>query len=348
MNDPILTPDISRFTIFPVRYPVVSDNLLVLVTLRLLNVATKLWGAYKQCLLSFWTAEEVMRHSAMDSVHWTSELNDDERSFLSMILAFFAASDGIVAENLAQQFFSEVQIPEARCFYGVQIMMYVCLQLVKAMLLNFFRENIHAETYGHFIRLFGSTIGEQDRLFRAIETVPTIQAKAQWCFRWFNRSERSFASRLVAFAIVEGVFFCSSFAAIYWFRQRGILPGLCFSNELIARDENMHMRFACLLYSELQVKLPRAEIYAMVIEAVSLEKAFFSGEYAHPPLTRVADQHCVAALRTPFVGLNADMMADYIECVADSLLAYLDVPPYYRNLNPVSNLYVYRAIKDVW
>ena len=140
------------------------------------------------------------------------------------------------------------------------------------------RENIHAETYGHFIKLFVSTGDEQDQLFRAIETVPTVKAKAQWCFKWFDSAGRSFASRLVAFAIVEGVFFCSSFAAIYWFRQRGVLPGLCFSNELIARDENMHMRFACLLYAELQVKLPRSEIYAMLDEAVALEKSFFSGK----------------------------------------------------------------------
>ena len=140
------------------------------------------------------------------------------------------------------------------------------------------RENIHAETYGHFIKLFISAGGEQDRLFRAIDTVPTIRAKAQWCFRWFNKSDCSFPSRLIAFAIVEGVFFCSSFAAISWFRERGILPGLCFSNELIARDEYMHMRFACLLYAELQVKLSQDEIYAMVDEAVVLEKAFFSGK----------------------------------------------------------------------
>ena len=140
------------------------------------------------------------------------------------------------------------------------------------------RENIHAETYGHFVKLFVTPAAEQDRLFRAVETVPTVRAKAQWCFRWFNRHGRSFASRLIAFAIVEGVFFCSSFAAIYWFRQRGVLPGLCFSNELIARDENMHMRFACLLYAELQQQLPRAEIYAMLDEAVVLEKLFFSCE----------------------------------------------------------------------
>ena len=214
--------------------------------------------------------------------------------------------------------------------------------------LTFPRENIHAETYGHFIRLFVSTIEEQERLFRAIETVPTIRAKAQWCFRWFNRSECSFASRLVAFAIVEGVFFCSSFAAIYWFRQRGVLPGLCFSNELIARDESMHMRFACLLYSELQVKLPRAEIYAMLDEAVSLEKAFFSGERGYPCSSGFADLCCIAALCTPLLGLNADLMGDYIECVADSLLAYLDVPPYYRTLNPVSFISDCHIIWDVW
>ena len=185
------------------------------------------------------------------------------------------------------------------------------------------------------MKLFIPIIGEQERLFRAIETVPTIEAKARWCFRWFDKSKFSFAVRLVAFAIVEGVFFCSSFAAIYWFRQRGILPGLCFSNELIARDENMHMRFACLLYAELQVKLHHADIYAMLDEAVSLEKAFFSGEYRYPFPTRFAEQDGIAALCTPFVDLNADLMADYIEYVADSLLAYLDLPPYYKTSNPV-------------
>lgn len=144
--------------------------------------------------------------------------------------------------------------------------------------LTSYRENIHAETYGHFVKLFLPPGDAQDRLFRAIETVPTVQAKARWCLRWFDSGNQSFATRLVAFAIVEGVFFCSSFAAIYWFRQRGLLPGLCFSNELIARDENMHMRFACLLYAELREKLSRADIYTMLGEAVELEKAFFSGE----------------------------------------------------------------------
>ena len=208
------------------------------------------------------------------------------------------------------------------------------------------RENIHAETYGHFVKLFITTAGEQDHLFQAIDTVPAIRAKARWCFQWFNRSERSFASRLIAFAIVEGVFFCSSFAAIYWFRQRGILPGLCFSNELIARDENMHMRFACLLYTELQTKLAHADIYAMLDEAVSLEKAFFSGECRYPCSTRFTDQRGIAALPTPFVGLNASLMGDYIEYIADSLLAYLDIPPYYRALNPVSIIFVQPAIGD--
>ena len=197
-----------------------------------------------------------------------------------MILAFFAASDGIVAENLAQQFFAEVQVPEARCFYGFQIAMYVSFRVIRWAVLNPFgrlSENIHAETYAHFVKLFIIDSSEQDRLFRAIETIPTVRDKAAWCFKWFDREAHPFVVRLVAFAIVEGIFFCSSFAAIYWFRGRGLLPGLCFSNELIARDEGMHMRFACLLYSELQLGMASGDILRMVEEAVMLEQAFFSG-----------------------------------------------------------------------
>ena len=201
------------------------------------------------------------------------------------------------------------------------------------------RENIHAETYGHFIKLFVTSGSEQDRMFHAIDTIPTVRAKAQWCFKWFGGSGRSFASRLIAFAIVEGVFFCSSFAAIYWFRQRGILPGLCFSNELIARDENMHMRFACLLYGELQDKLPRSDIYAMLDEAVVLEKSFFHCEYVGSILRASFHSRGLAALRTPFLGLNAELMGEYIEYVADCLLAYLDIPPYYQTLNPVGRVF---------
>ena len=202
--------------------------------------------------------------------------------------------------------------------------------------LTYIRENIHAETYGHFVRLFAPTPDTRDQLFGAIETVPTVQAKADWCFKWFDRATRPFASRLVAFAIVEGVFFCSSFAAIYWFRQRGLLPGLCFSNELIARDENMHMRFACLLYAELRGKLPRADIHAMLDEAVALEKAFFAGAcgISHFICPAVVDVS-LDALHVPFLGLNASLMNEYIEYVADGLLVCLGMTPYYETPNPV-------------
>ena len=194
------------------------------------------------------------------------------------------------------------------------------------------------------MKMFISSGQEQDRLFRAIETVPTVQAKAEWCFRWFDRDGCSFATRLIAFAIVEGVFFCSSFAAIYWFRQRGILPGLCFSNELIARDETMHMRFACLLYSELQEKVTDSEIYEMLDEAVELEKAFFSGEWVSLASEWDAVDGLLDALCTPVIGLNASLMSDYIEYVADSLLANLCLAAYYNKQNPVGGRLCHRSL----
>ncbi|OJT11793.1 Ribonucleoside-diphosphate reductase small chain [Trametes pubescens] len=236
-----------------------------------------------------------------DARHWNGRLNDDERAFISTILAFFAASDGIVNENLVQRFCSEVQIPEARCFYGFQIMM----------------ENVHAETYAGMLTTLIQDPDERHILFSATSTVPTIKRKADWTMRWIEDQQQPFAVRLIAFAAVEGIFFSSSFAAIFWLRSRGLLPGLCHSNELIARDESMHTNFACLLYEHLGAKVPRATVQGLIREAVELEKAFFE-----------------AALPTPLAGMNADLMAEYVEVVADDLLHRLGYRPIYKKGNP--------------
>ncbi|TFK89705.1 putative ribonucleoside-diphosphate reductase small chain B [Polyporus arcularius HHB13444] len=279
--EPILTADPSRFVLFPIRY-------------------LDLWAAYKTAEASFWTAEEICKlHIDVD--HWESRLTSDERTFLSTILAFFAASDGIVVENLAQRFCAEVQLAEARCFYGFQIMM----------------ENIHSETYSMLLRALVADEAEQTRLFAAIETLPAVKDKADWCLRWIDDAHASFAVRLVAFAIVEGVFFSSSFAAIFWIRSRGLMPALTQSNELIARDEGMHTSFACLLYDHLIVKPADSVVRQMVEEAVKLEHAFF-----------------VSALPRPLSGMNVDMMRDYVEYVGDFLLQGLGLEPMFMKANP--------------
>ncbi len=211
--EPLLAENKSRFVLFPIKHDAV-------------------WNMYKQAEASFWTAEEVDLSEDMD--HWKN-LSNDERHFISHVLAFFAASDGIVNENLAQRFATEVQIPEARCFYGFQIAM----------------ENVHSEMYSLLIDTYIQDSYEKNRLLNAIETVPCVTTKAEWALQWINNSD-SFAERLVAFACVEGIFFSSSFCSIYWLKKRGLMPGLTFSNELIARDEGMHTDFACLLYSMLK------------------------------------------------------------------------------------------------
>jgi len=273
----LLRENKDRFVILPIKYPAI-------------------WEMYKKCEASFWTAEEI--DLGDDMKHWDS-MNDGERHFISHVLAFFAASDGIVNENLAINFMSEVQLPEARCFYGFQIMM----------------ENIHSETYALLIDTYIKDPTEKDRLFHAIDTVPCVGKKAQWALRWINNG--SFAERLVAFAAVEGIFFSGSFCSIFWLKKRGLMPGLTFSNELISRDEGMHCEFACLLYKMLENKLSKEAATKIITDAVEIEKEFVSD-----------------ALPVSLIGMNAKLMGQYIEFVADRWLTELGYDKVYNATNP--------------
>lgn len=219
----------------------------------------QIWKMYKKAEASFWTAEEMdLSH---DLAHWDNRLNDDERHFISHVLAFFAASDGIVNENLLDRFSNEVQNAEARCFYGFQIMM----------------ENIHSETYSLLIDTYIKDPATRQNLFDAIETIPCIKKKADWALKWIADEQSSFAERLVAFAAVEGIFFSGSFASIFWLKKRGLMPGLTFSNELISRDEGMHTDFACLLFSHLRRRPHPDVVRDIIVEAVGIEQEFLSG-----------------------------------------------------------------------
>lgn len=251
---------------------------------------------YKQAEASFWTAEEI--DLSADLKDW-EKLNPGEKHFITHVLAFFAASDGIVNENLAVNFMREVQLPEARCFYGFQIMI----------------ENIHSETYSLLIDTYIKDTAEKNRLFHAIDTVPCVQKKAEWALKWISRG--SFAERLIAFAAVEGIFFSGSFCSIFWLKKRGLMPGLSFSNELISRDEGLHCDFACLLYGMLEEKLPVETVHRMIADAVSIEQEF------------VTD-----ALPVNLIGMNAKLMSQYIEFVADRLLVALGCPKIYNATNP--------------
>lgn len=273
----LLKENKDRFVILPINYP-------------------RVWEMYKKHEASFWTAEEIDLGDDLKS--WAS-LSDGERHFISHVLAFFAASDGIVNENLAVNFMSEVQLPEARCFYGFQIMM----------------ENIHSETYALLIDTYIKDPKEKDRLFHAIETVPGVARKAEWALRWIKNG--TFAERLVAFAAVEGIFFSGSFCSIFWLKKRGLMPGLTFSNELISRDEGLHCEFACLLYSMLQYKLSQKEVYDIICEAVDIEKQFIT-----------------EAIPVDLIGMNARLMQQYIEFVADRWIADLGYPKVYNTPNP--------------
>jgi ribonucleotide reductase beta subunit family protein with ferritin-like domain len=228
----------NRFVIFPIKY-------------------NDIWEFYKKAMASFWTPEEI--DLVQDIKDWEFKLNDDERHFIKYVLAFFAASDGIVLENLAQQFFSEVQIPEARCFYGFQLAI----------------ENIHSETYSLLIDTYIKETNEKDFLFKAIQNIEIINKKAAWAIKWINNTD-SFVERLVAFAIVEGIFFSGSFCAIFWIKKRSLMPGLTFSNELISRDEGLHTDFACLLYKHVVNKLPKERVYEIMDEATAIEHEFFT------------------------------------------------------------------------
>ena len=252
---------------------------------------------YKKAEASFWTAEEVDLSS--DIKHWEG-LNDDEKHFVSHVLAFFASSDGIVLENLATRFLGDIQVPEARAFYGFQIAI----------------ENIHSEMYSLLLDAYIKDNAVKSNLFKAIETVPCVKRKADWAIKWIG-SESSFAERLVAFACVEGIFFSGSFCAIFWLKKRGLMPGLTFSNELISRDEGLHCDFACLLYSLMNKKLDKSVVLQIVKEAVEIEKEF------------VCD-----SLPVGLIGMNADMMKDYIDFVADRLLVELGMEKIYNTQNP--------------
>jgi ribonucleoside-diphosphate reductase subunit M2 len=278
LPEPLLDPNPDRFCAFPIKYH-------------------DIWEMYKKAEASFWTAEELDLQD--DMKHWVG-LNDNEKHFITHVLAFFAASDGIVLENLAVRFMKDIQIPEARAFYGFQIMI----------------ENVHSEVYSLLIDTYIKDNIQKNNLLHAIETVPIIKKKADWALKWIS-SERSFAERLIAFACIEGIFFSGSFCAIFWMKKRGLMPGLTFSNELISRDEGLHRDFACLVYSHLQNKLENSVILEIVQGAVEIEKEF------------VCD-----ALPVDLIGMNKELMSNYIEFVSDHLLGSLNLPKVYNVKNP--------------
>jgi len=270
---------------------------------------------YKQAQASFWSVEEI--NLAYDIRDWNERLNDNERFFISRVLAFFAASDGIVNENIVERFSTEVQVAEARCFYGFQIMM----------------ENIHSETYSLLIDTYVSDPQHRTHLFDAIETIPCIEKKAAWALRWISDKSSTFAERLVAFAAVEGIFFSGSFAAIFWIKKRGLMPGLTFSNELISRDEGMHTDFACLLFNHLRRRPHPNVIRDIITESVSIEKEFLSGKL--PFLECLTGPSLFTdALPVGLIGMNATLMCQYIEFVADRLLLALGNTKHYNATNP--------------
>jgi ribonucleoside-diphosphate reductase subunit M2 len=277
--EPLLAPDDNRFVMFPIQHQ-------------------DIWQMYKKQVDCFWRAEEI--DLSKDLTHWEG-LNKDEQMFISMILAFFAASDGIVLENLAQRFMSDVQVSEARAFYGFQIAM----------------ENIHSETYSLLIETYIKDKEEKSRLFNAITNFPCIKKKSDWAQKWIHDNRSSFATRLVAFACVEGIFFSGAFCSIFWLKKRGLLPGLTFSNELISRDEALHCEFAVLLYSKLVKKIDKARIYEIIKEAVEIETEF------------ICD-----ALPCRLIGMNSQMMTQYIQFVADRLSVQLGYKKIYNVANP--------------
>ena len=277
-TEPLLAPDDNRFVMFPIKH-------------------NDIWEMYKKQIDCFWRAEEI--DLSKDSTHWDT-LNADEKNFISMILAFFAASDGIVLENLASRFMSEVQVSEARAFYGFQIAM----------------ENIHSETYSLLIETYIKDSDEKHKLFNAIENFPCIKKKSDWAQKWIHDNRSSFATRLVAFACVEGIFFSGAFCSIYWLKKRGLMPGLTFSNELISRDEALHCEFAILLYSKLLKKIDKARIHELIKEAVDIETEFIC-----------------EALPCRLIGMNSEMMTQYIQFVADRLCVQLGYKKIYNVTN---------------
>ena len=279
IQEPILAENPGRFVLFPIEH-------------------NDIWAFYKKQEACFWTAEEI--DLSQDLVDWHQKLNDNERHFIKHVLAFFAASDGIVNENLAENFVAEVQYTEAKFFYGFQIMM----------------ENIHSETYSLLIDTYIKDPKEKEFCLNAIDTMPPVKKKADWALRWIEGG--SFTERIIAFAAVEGIFFSGSFCSIFWLKKRGLMPGLSFSNELISRDEGMHCDFACLLYNKHIVnRLPEDTVVEIIKDAVEIEKEFVSD-----------------ALPVSLIGMNAEMMCQYIEFVADRLLAQLGCGKQYNVENP--------------
>ena len=277
--EPLLAEDASRYVMFPV-----SDQ--------------TIWKLYKKQVDCFWRPEEI--DTSKDLTQWET-LSTDEQFFIKMILAFFAGSDGIVLENLASRFMMDVQLPEARAFYGFQIAM----------------ENIHSETYSILIDSYIKDNAEKDKLFHAIEHFPCIEKKAKWAIKWIQDKRSCFATRLIAFACIEGIFFSGAFCSIYWLKKRGLMPGLTFSNELISRDEALHTEFAIYLYSKLEKKIPKKKIRDIIQEAVTIEKEFIT-----------------EALPCRLIGMNSELMNQYIEFVADRLLLQLGCEAFYKTSNP--------------
>jgi len=284
-REPLLAPDDNRFVMFPIKH----DDI---------------WQMYKKQVDCFWRAEEI--DLTKDNEHWNT-LNADERYFVSMILAFFAASDGIVLENLASRFMTDVQVSEARAFYGFQIAM----------------ENIHSHTYSLLIETYIKDQMEKNKLFNAIENFPCIKKKSDWAQKWIHDNRSSFATRLVAFACVEGIFFSGAFCSIFWLKKRGLMPGLTFSNELISRDEALHCEFAILLYSKLLKKMDKARIHEIIKEAVEIETEF------------ICD-----ALPCKLIGMNSELMTQYIKFVADRLCVQLG----YKKIYNVENSFQFMEL----
>lgn len=280
VTEPLLTEDENRYVMFPIQ-----DN--------------SIWAMYKTQVDCFWRAEEI--DLSKDLTDWNAKLNEDEKHFIKMVLAFFAASDGIVLENLAVRFMKDVQLSEARAFYGFQIAM----------------ENIHSEVYSLLIDTYVNDKQEKNKLFQAIQHYPCITKKAAWAKKWIHDSRSGFATRLIAFACIEGIFFSSSFASIYWIKKRGLMPGLTFSNELISRDEALHTEFAILLYSKLNKKVAKNKVLSIIKEAVEIEKEFI-----------------LEALPCRLIGMNSKLMSQYIEFVADRLSVQLGYEKIYGSINP--------------
>jgi ribonucleotide reductase beta subunit family protein with ferritin-like domain len=276
----ILQENKNRYVLFPIKY-------------------NSMYELYKKAESTFWTASEI--DLVKDNNDWEHALNDNERNFIKNIIGFFAGSDGIIMENLAQRFLREIQIPEARAFYSYQI----------------FNESIHSETYSLLIDTYIKDTEEKNKIFNSIENIPCVAKKAQWAYKWIENKDVSFATRLLSFAIVEGVFFSGSFCAIYWLKKRGLMPGLTFSNELISRDEGLHCEFACLLYSYIKNKVPQSIVYEIFQEAVSIEKEFIT-----------------ESIPCAMIGMNSTMMCQYIEFVANRLLLQLGYDKLWNAENP--------------